>query len=563
MVFIKLEINRVLEVLLLTIISIILLWFGLGNLWDHKISHEYPIGYLASDAFQHQTRAESIKDAGNYRNEAFYIAKGFHDVIGYYTPIVYHAGDMFSILSGLEIYDGVFLFLFLFTIIGIIAMYFIIKGFNRNIAILAMPLTIFIFTTNTLIAFTWGHWPAVLSNVFLIGTLWSLAKLNSKWGFIVFGIFTAGIMMTHTSETVFLFLFVFLFLIGKFLFKKFNLKESLEIGKGIILALIISFYYLIIFRFTWMVAQPYSFNVSPTWVGNPGFYLYRYFGSFEFFSAANGDHFPHLFLIFILIGLIISIMLFLKTQNIVSAIGIGMLILGFTNYIGFDWRAFQLRFFWPVYLSILFGTGLYYVLKFIIKKLNVLVSIFISLLLLIAVTLSSNFLPPNTSMMDPYHWDMLTWLSKNTEENSKIYFLYGDIYPQDALLRNSKREHYLINTDDYFQALNNNTIKRYYKTKLPGDGGVMLPYRKSLFSYGYYAKDYDLDYFYGPRDLCAFDYYIFDKYVADRTSNGMVINQYNLAIREKMLNHSMQEVYANEIVSILKNPKPGEDCIGA
>lgn len=562
MVFIKLEINRFSEILFLIIIFIIFLWFGLGNLWVHKISHEYPIGYLASDAFQHQTRAESIKDAGNYRNEAFYIAKGFRDVIGFYPPALYHAGDMFSILSGLEIYDGVFLFLFLFTILGILVMYFIIKSFNKNVAILAMPLTIFIFTTNTLIAFTWGHWPAVLGNVFLIGALWSMLKLDSKWGFVIFGIFTAGVMMTHTSETVFLFLFLFLYLAAKLLLKKFNLKEMIEIIKGTVLAVVISFYYLIIFRFTWMVAQPYSFSVSPTWVGNPGFYLAK-LGNFELFNTVSGDHFPLSFLIFILIGLVVAALSFIKTTSIVPAMGIGMLILGFTNYLGFDWRAFQLRFFWPVYLSVLFGIGLYYLIKFVIKKFNILISLSISLLILILIVLNSNFLPANASMMDTYRWDALMWLSKNSEENARLYFLYGDIYSQDALLRNSKREHYLIGTEDYFEASSNNTIKRYYVTKLPGDGGTLLPYRKGIFSFGYYAKDYNYEYFYGPRDLCGFNYYIFDKYISDRANNRYVENAYNLAIRKKMMDNGMQEVHSNQIVSILKNPRPGEDCLGA
>ena len=199
--------------------------------------------------------------------------------------------------------------------------------------------------------------------------------------------------------------------------------------------------------------------------------------------------------------------------------------------------------------------------KIVIRKLNILISSVISLLILIVIVLNSNILPGNASMMDSYHWDALTWLSKNTEENSKLYFLYGDIYFQDALLRNSKREHYLIGRDDYLNALNNNTIKRFYVTKIPGDGGAMLPYRKGILTFGYYAKDYNSEYFFGARDLCSFDYVIFDKYA--NSNNGIVSNQYNLAIREKMLRQGLEEVRSNQFVSILKNPKPGEDCLGA
>ena len=558
----RFKISIILEYFFIMLFICFLLWAGLGDLWAHRISHDYPIGYLASDTFLHQTRAQAIVNAGNYKLEAFYISKGFHDAIGGYPPILFYLGDMLSISSGLKVYDGIFLVPFLFTVLGIIALYFIIKKYNKNVAVLAIPLTIFIFLTNTYIAFTWGHWPAIISSAFLTGAIWSVTKLESKLGFIVFGIFVAGIMMSHTPELIFLVLFLFFYLVIKLLLKKFDLKELFEIAKGGILALIISFYYLIIFRFTWMVVQPYQFHVTPTWVANPGFYLYRQYGTFEFFKSANGDHFPHLFLIIILIGLIVGILSLIKTMNIVPVIGISMLILGFTNYVGFDWRAFQLRFFWPVYLSILFGLGIYYILKFILKKWNFAISILISMVLLIVIILNSNLLPANTSLMDPYHWQALIWLKNNTAENSTLYFLYGDIYSQDAVLRNTEREHYLINTDDFFQSLSNGTIKRYYKTKFPGDGSLMMTYRKSLFSYGYHAKEYSMDYFYGERDLCAFDYYIIDKYLADRANNRMVENQYNLAVKEKFLKNGMFVVFDNEVTSVLKNPKPGEDCIG-
>ena len=68
----------------------VMLFLGISNLWDHRIQHEFPYGYLASDTFQQQTRAEGIKDAGNYRFEPFYIVKGYKDVVGYYPPVIHH-----------------------------------------------------------------------------------------------------------------------------------------------------------------------------------------------------------------------------------------------------------------------------------------------------------------------------------------------------------------------------------------------------------------------------------------------------------------------------------------
>ena len=83
----------------------LLLFLGVSNLWDNRIQHNYPYGYFASDTFQQQTRAEGIKDAGNYRYEPFYIVKGYTDVVGYYTALIHHLGVLLSFASGIPLYD--------------------------------------------------------------------------------------------------------------------------------------------------------------------------------------------------------------------------------------------------------------------------------------------------------------------------------------------------------------------------------------------------------------------------------------------------------------------------
>ena len=47
-----------------------------------------------------------------------------------------------------------------------------------------------------------------------------------------------------------------------------------------------------------------------------------------------------------------------------------MIISGFLNYIGFGLRSFQIRFFWPIYLSVFMGFGIYVLIKLIAKKWN-------------------------------------------------------------------------------------------------------------------------------------------------------------------------------------------------
>ena len=52
------------EKLLLAAFFALLLFIGPGITLNHKIMHDFPYGYSASDAFQHQVRAEAVKDAG-------------------------------------------------------------------------------------------------------------------------------------------------------------------------------------------------------------------------------------------------------------------------------------------------------------------------------------------------------------------------------------------------------------------------------------------------------------------------------------------------------------------
>ncbi len=58
------------------------------------------------------------------------------------------------------------------------------------------------------------------------------------------------------------------------------------------------------------------------------------------------------------------------------------------------------------------------------------------------------------------------------------------------------------------------------------------------------------------KNLCSIEYYYFVKFTRES-----VLAQYNLAIRDVLLkNDWIKEIYFNDMVSILKNNKPGVDC---
>lgn len=541
------KLSNLLENASLVLAFLVLLFISYGTIGDHKISHDFPYGYMASDAFQHQVRAEAIKDMGNFRYEAPYISKGFENAVGRYPPVIYHLSVILSYAAGIEVYDAIYFIVFFFAGIGVLITYFIIRDFSKNVALISLPLPVLVFTHPLLIGFTWGHWPSLLAQFFLISFFWCIMRIGIEKSYVLAAVILTSIIMTHTSEAIFAIIFIVLFF-GIRLISK-NLKKG-DI-KNILSAFAISFaaslYYLIIFINTWAKAQPYSFVIEPLWQGNPGFYILD-FGILLAFIAA---------------GVVFS-MSRLKGMHTSLIMALAMLIGGFLNYAGFGLRSFQIRFFWPIYLSALFGLGVYMLCRLFIKKWNMsysvaLFGIFGVLLIgLIKVPLVPSYSgSPSQGIMSPYHWSALEWLSKNTGINSKIYFFYGDIYSQDALLRNSKRVHYQVEPDDFIKAINDRKIKRYYISELPGDDGGNIAIRAGLFSFEYASKLKPLEYFLGLQDICRFDFLIFDK-----ASRQQALAQYNLLVASELLKKDyISRVFENSVVVILKNNNAGGDCI--
>lgn len=547
-----------LEKIILAVFFAVMLFIGPGIIFGHKISHDFPYGYSASDAFQHQIRAEAIKDAGNFRYEASYISRGFENIVGRYPPLIYHIAVIMSYSSGIEVYDSIYFLVAFFAIIAALINYLIIRNFNKTVALLSLPLTLLIFSFPLSAGFMWGHWPSLLAQSFLILFIWSILRINLEKSFIIIASALSAVALTHTSEIVFGVIFLmFLFLI-KTVTKSINKDEFKNLIFGMALSLIAASYYLIIFMNTWAKSQAYVFLIQPIWEGNPGFYI-----------AGFG-----LLLIPIIAGIIFSFFK-LKDAAVPMALAYSMLISGFLNYAGFDVRAFQIRFYWPIYLAAVFGLGLYFLIQFLIKKWN---GIYISVSFLILVVLiggiiklpiiaqtkhriipSMPYINQGTSqgIMDKYHWSALKWLSENTELNARIYFFYGDIYSQDALLRNSKRFHAQIDVEDLIKSVNERKIKRKYVTELPGDSGGGPVTRKGLFNFEDAGKGMPTEYFYGHHDICEFSYFVFDK-----VSQNKVLAQYNLLIASELLKKEhIRKTFENEVVLILKNDKMKADCI--
>ena len=554
MVKIKVDLEKV----FLILFFVILLFIGPGILFGHKIMHDFPFGYGASDAFQHQVRAEAIKGAGNFKYEAFYISKGIENVEGRYPPVLYHLAVNLSYVSGMETYDSIYFIVVFFEIIAAFTMYFVIRIFNKSVAILAMPLSLLVFSFPVSLGILWGHWPSILSQFFIVLLIWSIARMELNKSFMLIALSLSATALVHTSETIFALIFLALFFGVKLLMKKLDKSDIKNIVLSLTLFSIISFYYLVIFLNTWAKGQPYTFAVQPIWEGNPGFYI-----------AGFG-----LLLIPIIAGIAFSFPN-LKNINVPFIAAYAMLISGFLNYAGFEVRSFQIRFLWPIYLSVFFGFGLYILIKPIAKKWNPIYAYILAIVFIVLISgivklpilkQTGNQIIPwvpkinsaaSQGIMDPYHWDALRWVSENTPEKSKIYFFYGDIYSQDALLRNSKRIHYQADPESFIKDLQDRKIKRDYISEMPGDTGGGVTVRTSFFKFENPFVNMPKEEHFGPQDICRFDYLVVDK-----VSRQPVLAQYNMLIASELAKKDyISKVFENEVVFILKNDNVGADCI--
>jgi len=525
----------------LVIIFGLLLFLGISNLFDHKLKHDFPYAYGASDAFQQQTRVEGIKDAGNYRLEPFYIVKGYKDVIGYYPPVIHHLGILLYFASGIPVYDTIYFMVFFNAILAALVMYILIRKYSKHIAMLSLPLSILIFSNKTYVGFLWGHWASITGQLFLICIFWALSRIEIKKIEVLLGLFIGALALSHTSELIYGVGFIFVYGVWLILTKSFTLSFVKKIIIAGIISGLIGFYNLFVSINSFMVVNPYKFNISNDWGGTPILYLSDF----------------RLLLLFMGLGLVMSIVM-LKKFDTVTLAGLYMLGIGYTNYIGFGIRAFQPRLLWPTYLSFFFGFGLYTIVRFIPQKLRT-VSVFaLSFLFILAL---SNAVPipnvPTPGLMDKWHWDAFQWISKNTNEDAKIYFFYGDVYDQDAILRNSKRVHAQIIPENFVELIKNRTIVRDYATEFPADHGAGMPYMKSFLKIGLHQREArNLLVWQDHADVCLFDYFVFDK-----VSRQKVLVDYNLLIVNEMVSKGAGVVFQNDVVVILKNNKVGADCI--
>ncbi|MDO8609876.1 MAG: hypothetical protein Q7R95_04965, partial [bacterium] len=323
--------------------------------------------------------------------------------------------------------------------------------------------------------------------------------------------------------------------------KQINKEQIIELIKGIIIFLIVSSYFLFIFQGTWLHAQPYTFRITTNFDAGGGFVQLSDFGVFYYL---------------ILLGIIFALFYIKKENNFPIIVGLLMLVFGLTNYIGFGARAFNLRFYWPIFLSVFAGLPIYLIFK---RFKTILPALAMGIILLFIITnYYTNTFQANEGLMNAKLWDMINWIKTNTPEDANLFYFYGDYYDQFAHIGNTNRLATRIEFSDYFKTLQENNIRRQYKSWLFNEHGSGLPYKNSTFKFGF--RDEEDKRTQGPldTDLCGFKYYVIDK--ASRIKQAADLN---IVFANKFLQSGFfEKIYENPMSVILKNNNVGGDCIG-
>ena len=507
-----------------------LLWIGPANFLLREISHPFPTGYFASDAFQNANLAEYTKYTGFYHEYPIYYNHGREEAINPYYPSLSYLTTIFSNFSGLETYDSIVMLVYISVIIAALLFLFVFK--NRELAALSAPLLLFLFFNKFRLGFMLGTWQYMISASLSIAILWVLRK-DIKYKYLMISVITAAMFLSHLTDAIPLYLVIFIFLFFE-KFKSLSLKHFITM---IIVGIILSSIYLSYF-IPHSMLQKGDTKLIEFKIAEP-----------EFYSVNLSDF--GLIKYAIIIGLIISIFFF-KKHFYLFLIGLTFLFFNYAQYIGgILYSMFQARnMLFPIFICFFFGFLLFFIIKSLKLK-STLITYGASVL--ISVLLLTSFYQPidNPGLMDARHWELYKWLEENTEHDSDLLYTYHESQDQTNVFFFSKRKSFRVSSQNYIDAAKDKVIRRLNQGEFLQ---FIMNKRVPLLKLVSMNKTYP------PQDICNFDYVIVD--VNSRHPQiGTYLNFYNSLLREKLLENSWIIELNVGTFSVLKNTEPGKDCL--
>ena len=215
-------------------------YIGMGATLNHELSHPYPYGLSASDAYGDVAFINGVIDLGSYKVIPGYIRAGFDDTVGFHMPIFYHLVAMFSLTSGIPVWDAAIVISMFFSLIAVLMMYILIREYSKHVALLSLPLTVFLYVGTFQTIYNWGVWDLVVANAFLIASVFALSKLEEQNMWIVLGVLSAAIALAHITEAFFFVLFAMVYLAVKIIKRSLSVAYIKKLAGSAMLSLGIS-----------------------------------------------------------------------------------------------------------------------------------------------------------------------------------------------------------------------------------------------------------------------------------------------------------------------------------
>jgi hypothetical protein len=467
------------------IVLILALLAGINNLWQGKIVHDYPTGYMAQDGYIFFSNQYWLNESRSWHYIAPALVRGETNIIQAQPPIFYHISATLANLAGIEFYDSSYITVMLLILCTALCFYYIIRAYNPHIALLSLPFNVLLFSGVWLLAFAWGRLPFFTGCAMLMLCLWCMCKYQENKMIILFGIIAfASVAMAHTSEYMLLIPLVLIFL-------------RKEVYKMLIIGSLIASPYLLIFINTFLKGSSLQF-ITPETTGLSLFVTVLSAG----------------WIIAIIIGLgLLFGMKHVKSKP--AFIGYYFFVVGFTYFIGFGKRAIETRYVWTIYLSVFFGMFFYEIFrKFESDKHHWYAMISIVLTCILAFSFYTPLNAP--SIITKPTWDAIRWISTQTPKDSTILF-YGDFWQAGALFSAQR-----ITDIVTVESLQN--FGRFVNVNTVNDRNCDFPVRTGIFSFGSRLNETK---FAGTirGDVCSYDYHAIRRLEMNRPAINWLVDK--------------------------------------
>lgn len=546
------------EPFLLILIFGMLLFLGFNGLFDHKLTHEFPQGFQANDAFYKYNRASYLIETGSFEHPELYTVDERTDLFQRDNPLAAFLTAVYSLNGNIPGYDSWQFLGIIIKIFSVFVVYLIIRKINPKVALASLGLAPFIFIKNNMISFHFGWIPITIAMTLIIFIIWSILNFELSAAWLIFGLGISAVLLTHLPEFYYGVL-ISIVLFGYLLIKTKDLKIIKKVLFGTVIFLLLTAYFLPLMIYT---SLSLSKDESVTAIGvfqEPTFPI-TVFNDLGIFGYL------------VIFGILFSIYYCYKhKEKIIYFIPFYVLIIiSNLTLFGMHDRFYQVRYFWPVIFMIFFGLGIYFMLEIIFKLKSAQMvndywkNICFGIVVVGLIILSGYiYYTPTTSqglVANQEMWAGMQWVKNELPQNHSILIVHGDNYQQVGTFLMFGKVIHQIKDEDYFAKLNTGQITGTYMIRKFVHGYDYLT-RTGFFTFEPVKlgkPEWEETRGWEERDLCEFDYYVIDK-----PSQIPQVTAYNLKIRETLLkNGNFKEVFSNGWYSILQNNNPGGDCLG-